>query len=449
MDANSRELDQKREELLTGDAEQSGRFEAAAEATTGADGEAVGAAPTIRPPASSQSQVSLKGFPECKTTFGIDWLEYGGVLGWPDEEPFERIMEQLENAKLQCQALDQDEIRILLNECEAVYVQRMGLKRGQGGGTYFDYRFTYQGIPICLAKRRSMVGESANVFVQLRGNECLLHGAVEAHRKVADLLARLGAGEIHDEKISRIDLRLDVVGLPITTFKELIDRRCFVTRSRYVQDWENKATLIWTGVTVGKHPRELRIYDKKYQQMRKYDAEIYQALVDRCWCGVDPEHAIRIEYQLGRNYLKRFEIHSLADVQANLGSLLNQLSTEFFRLTASPIVSSEKHQSRAEVHPLWAGVQSALLEHAQVPAQKLVPIRYECVEPRKLIAQAVGCLVSALLQRSQAFTTFSDFLQLLVEMVKEHFHDEALQLRFLKRYWQRFKDKAYDFSSAA
>lgn len=449
MDASFEGNEENRSASRTGDAEQSGRLEAAAQAGTGADGEAVGAAPTNRPPISSQSQVSLKGFPEYKTTFGIDWLEYGGVLGWKDEEPFERIMDQLENAKLQCQALDQDEVRIRLNDSEAVYVQRMGLKRGQGGGTYFDYRFTYQGIPICLAKRRSVVGESANVFVQLRGNECLLHGAVEAHRKVADLLARLGAGEVQDEKISRIDLRLDVVGLPITMFKDLIERRCFVTRSRRVHEWHNKATGIWTGFTVGKHPRELRVYDKKYQQLRKYDAEVYQALKDRCWGGIDPDYAVRIEAQLGRNYLKRFEIDSLADVQAHLASLLNQLTTEFFRFAAEPIVSADKHQSRAEVHPLWAGVQAALLEHAQVPAQKLVPIQYESVDPRKLIAQGIGCLLSALLQQNKVFTTITELGQLIVNMINEHFHDEALQLRLIKRYWQRFKDKAYDFNSAA
>lgn len=447
MDALWRKIDKIREELLSGDAAQSGRLEAAAQtATEAATGETVGACPTNRPPISSQ--ISLPGFPEYKSTFGIDWLEYGGVLVWPDE-PFEIIMAQLEAAKVQCQALEQDEIRILLNGNEAVYVQRMGMKRGQGGAPYFDYRFIYQGIPICLAQRRSLIGENPNVFVQMRGNECLLHGAREAHKKIGDLLARLGAGELHDEKISRIDLRLDVAGLPVGAFKDLIDDRCFVTRSRLARPWDNRATDVWSGFTIGKHPRELRGYDKLLQQSRKYNAEVIQALIDRCYGGSLPDCATRLEWQLGREFLKRYEIHSLADVQAHLGSLLSQLSTDFFRFTCEPVVSASKHQSRAQVHPLWTAVQTVLLDHAQMPAQKLVPIRYENVNPRKLVAQGIGCLTSALLQQNKVFTTFAEFVQLIVNTVNEHFYDEALKLRFLKRYWQRYKDKAYDFSSAA
>lgn len=445
MDAFWKGIEEKARALRSGDAAQSGRLEAAAQAATEATGEALGACPSNTPPISSQ--ISLQGFPEYKTTLGIDWLEYGGVLPWPDE-PFEKVMAQLEAAKVQCQSLEQDEMRVLLNGCEAVYLQRIGMKRGKGGG-FFDYRFIYKGIPICLAQRRSIPGEVANVFVQMRGNECLLHGGAQGHAVVNDLLTRLGAGPIQDEKISRVDLRLDVAGLPVTVIKNLIATRCFVTRSRYVQEWENKATNVWTGVTVGKHPRELRIYDKKRQQLRKYDAEIFQTLVDRCWGGLDPEFATRIEYQLGRNYLKFYQINSLADLQSQLGSLLAQLTTEFFRFTSVPIISSEKHQSRAEIHPLWSAIQAAVREHAQVPAQKLVPIRYEQVNPRKLIAQGVGCLVAAMLQRNQVFANFGQFLEMVIAMVREHFHDEHLKLRFLTRYWQRFKDKAYDFSSAA
>lgn len=199
MDANNRELNEKLVELLTGDAEHSGRFEAAAQAATGADGEAVGAAPTNRPP--NSSQISLKGFPEYKTTFGIDWLEWGCVVVWPPAE-FEKVMGQLETAKLQCQASERDDVRILLNDSEAVYVQRTGSKRGKSGGVYFDYRILYKGITVWLARRIGVPGEPANVLVLLSGKDCLLQGALEAYATANGLLGRLGAGPVHDEKIS-------------------------------------------------------------------------------------------------------------------------------------------------------------------------------------------------------------------------------------------------------
>ena len=446
MDAFWKKLDKKREELLAGDAAQSGRLEAAAQAATEATGAAVGACPSNTPP--SSSQIPLPGFPEYKSTFGIDWLEYGGVTVWPSAA-FEKVMGQLEAAKLRCQESEQDEVRILLNDTEPVYVQRIGMKRGKSGGVYFHYQLLYKGITICLARHSSGSGENANVFVALRGTDCLIHGALEAYATVNGLLSRLGAGPVQEEKISRVDLRLDVTGLPVGAFKDLIDSRHFISRVRMIRAWENKANGAYTGVTIGNRPRLLRIYDKIEEQRPKYDAEVHRALVDRCWGGSEPEYATRVEYQLGRTYLKRYGVHSVADLLSMLGSLLKQLTTEYFRFTCESVVSADKHQSRAEVHPLWVAIESAFLEHAQVPAQKLVPIRYELVQPRKLLAMAMGCLVGVMLQRKLVFATVADFVELVAQLIREHFRDDHLRQRFLKRYWQQFKDKPYDFPNAA
>lgn len=448
MDAFWQKIDRMVREALSGDAAQSGRPEAAAQAAAdGATGESLGACPSNTPP--SSSQIPLPGFPEYKSTFGIDWLETGGILPWPMVDPFENLMGKLEAAKLHCQTLDQQEVRVYLTDQDSVHVQRLGMKRGKSGGVYFDYRFIYKGITICLARRRSIPGESANLLVALRGTDCLLLGALEAHAAVQGLFARLGAGPIQDEKISRVDLRLDVAGLDVRQFKPLIDERCFVTRVREIQAWDNKATDVWTGASIGKSPRMLRIYDKKADQRRKYQAEIHRALIDRCWGGVEPEFATRLEFELGRTYLKRYGIHSVADLLALRGSLLSQLTNEFFRFTANRVDSGSKHQSRAQVHPLWQAVQSAFLQHAQTPALKLVPIQYKEVNPRKLVAQAIGCLVTAALQRKLAFTKFEEFVLGICSLVCEKFPDEYARERFLIEYWRRFKEKPGDFGIAA
>ena len=447
MDAFWKVIDGKIRKAMAADAAHSGRPEAAAQAAAdGATGVGLGACPSNTPP--SSSQITLPGFPEYKSTFGIDWLEWGGVADWPPAE-FEKVMGQLETAKLRCQESEQDAVRILLNDSEPVYVQRLGMKRGKSGGVYFHYQFLYKGITICLARRSGGLGDSANVFVALRGTDCLFHGALEAYATANGLLSRLGAGPVQEEKISRVDLRLDITGLPVGVFKPLIDNRHFISRVRVIRAWENKANGAFTGVTIGNRPRLLRIYDKLEEQRPKYNAEVQQALVDRCFSGVIPEHATRAEYQLGRTYLKRYGIHSVADLLAMLGSLLKQLTTEYFRFTSEPVVSADKHQSRAEVHPLWVAMESAFLEHAQVPAQKLVPIRYEHVHPRKLIAQGIGCLAGAMLQRKLVFATFEDMMHLLVVIIREHFREVRLREQFLKRYWERFKDKPGDYPHAA
>lgn len=447
MDAMSGNADGEDREPSDMDAEQSGRPEAAAQADMAdASAKDLGASPSNTPPTSSQ--ITLKGFPEYKTTFGIDWLEYGDVYEWP-AAVFENVMAQLEAAKLHCQTTEQEEVRIRLNDTENVYVQRIGVKRGKVGGVHFEYRLVYHGISIALARRPGVAGGPANVFVALRGKDCLLHGALEAHASVNALLSRLGARSLSEEKMSRVDLRLDVTGLDSAVFKPLIDDRCFISRVQYIQAWENKVSSVWSGVTIGNHPRLLRIYDKILQQKRKYDAEVYRALIDRCWGGEEPASATRLEWELGRSYLKRYGIHSVADLRSMLGSLLSQLSTEWFRFTTERVVPGDKHQSRAETHPLWSAVQMALLEHAQVPAQKLVPIRYDLVQPKKLIAQAIGCFMSAALQRRIALLTYADFLRLVGEMVREHFRNDDLKIRFLERYWQRFKDKPGDYFNAA
>jgi hypothetical protein len=439
--------------MLLAGAEQGGRFEAAARANASnvlASEPAAndsGASPSNTP--LSSSQVSLPGYPDYKATFGIDWLEWGGRARW-SEAPFARLMDQLERAKLHCQETDQPEVRIRLNESEAVHLQRLGAKRGGARGEHYEYRFIYKGIPICLARRSGDVkGGPANFFVCLRGEECLMFGALESYAKVNSLLQRLGAASIDQEKISRVDLRLDVTGLNVQTFRRQIDDRCFITRFADVHGCENKVVDGWTGFTGGKSPLHLDVYDKKEERRRSFSADIQQALIDRCWGGTDPDHATRVEFQMRRNWLKKFGINSIADLLANLGSLVHRLTSNVFRLTVERVDSGSKHQSRATIDPLWLALAAAFEAGANSPIKELVPIRYERINPSRLISQGMGCLVSAALQRRLALGTFHDLRAAIIEFLRERYPDDWSRTQMLKKYWHRLKDKMNDLPHSA
>jgi len=447
--ATWKSIDLKIARAVAAAAEQSGRPEAAAQATD-AEGtpQGLGAGPGNTPPTSSQISISLQGNADYKATFGLDWLEYGMIVRWSDDA-FLEVMNQLDNAKSHAQETEQDSVHIHLKNVEHVNVQRLGVKRGGSRGTYYDYKLLYQDIEFFVARFRGDSEGPANVFVTIRGRQCLLHGALEAYEKISDLLFRLGAESIRNERVSRVDLRLDIAGLRTRFFESFIADRCFISRVRDVQAWHNLATDSWTGFSAGKSPLRLNVYDKMEDQRRKYDAEIFQALIDRCWGGTEPEHATRLEYQISRAWLMKFGIKSVADLLANLGSIVHKLTHEFIRLTVEPVISEEKHQSRAETHPLWEAIQAAFLEGAKAPVGKLARIRHECVNPKKLAAQAAGCLLSAALQRKLAFVTFEDFLEAARAMIRDLFPNKAAENKFLKRYWQKWKDKPDDHERAA
>ena len=122
---------------------------------------------------------------------------------------------------------------------------------------------------------------------------------------------------------------------------------------------------------------------------------------------------------MSRPWLLENGVSSPADFERLRGSLVGKLTEDWFRLTARPIDRENNHQSRAETLPIWKAIQLAFQDLYGKPNGPLVPIQRDKISPLRLVKQACGCLVNAILQKGGKVLTHDDFLWRCVLALQE------------------------------
>ncbi|MBL9082521.1 MAG: hypothetical protein JNK76_11980 [Planctomycetales bacterium] len=425
-------LDQRRiQERATTAAEQSGRLEAAAEAV-------VVKLPSVPAGASlcnthpHSSQVSLNGFPGLRAAVGLDWWEVRAAVEFK-ESVFAELMAKLEESKRSCQDLQQDEKWLKLEWVPPFRIYRMGLG---GTGEHFEYKIDCGGIDIGLGKRQGELDGQPNLLVRMSGRECLLKGTREAYEQVKQFVGRLGATFLW-EKLSRVDVCMDVANLAVRSFKPLIDSRCFITRAKSLIPYENAVTGEWTGFAAGKRPLRLIVYDKLREQAKKADDLYLQALIQRRYEGSLPDHGTRLEFQMSRQWLLDHGVSSPDDFLERQSAIIEKLTREWFRVTAEPVVCDAKHQSRAAIHPLWISIGEAFSEALGMSTEPMAPVDRKTVNPLRLIKQGFGCLRNAALQCGFVCLQPEHWLEVTGLLFDKAFATKAQKDQFLKDYFFR------------
>lgn len=365
---------------------------------------AEGGSPSNTHPQSSQ--VKLSGYPEYQAAGGFDWLEWGAFIQW-ELQPFLTLMDQLAEAK---SAAQQGGEKWLETAAGPVRVHSTGFKRGGERGRHFDFKLEYFGVQVGLANREVPDAGDANFCTCQRGRACLLVGAREAHGLVEAFVTRM-SGVVVREKLTRVDLCLDVANLDVGELQRLVDRDQFVTRAKRGKGFSDIMQRRGTGFTFGTHPVRLVVYDKLAEQQGTHDALYLQALVERRWGGTLPEKATRIEFQLGRSWLTKHGIDSPADIFERAGTVLDKLAGEWFRITDEPVDRENKHQGRAATHPLWQAIHGAFLAVFGQPIGTLAPLERRRVDPESLVKQGVGCFARAILQSGLPMESVEQFLE--------------------------------------
>jgi len=106
--------------------------------------------------------------------------------------------------------------------------------------------------------------------------------------------------------------------------------------------------------------------------------------------------AARVEYKLPREALTGRGIDSVDDYFAKRADRVRYLAREWFWMTAGTADRENKHQSPAEVLPLWAEVQAGLQAWAGTPAGlSLAPLDRAGVDVSQLFKQAYGIIRTA------------------------------------------------------
>jgi hypothetical protein len=385
---------------------------------------------------------SLKGYPDYLVAGGIDWWEWSAYVNWANKSLADTAFAAFELAKNSCQAERKSDVQIYLRDFGPIRVSRFGLNRGGKRGQHFEYRLYVDGMTIGISPRSILPDQinrkqtSPNFCMIQTGRDCLLVGAKDGYEKGSALIDAL-FGEVSDRKLSRVDLCLDVCNLSVTEMVSLVRSQQFVSRASHVKVHDNLVSGMITGITAGKAPLLLNVYDKAMERLGKVDQLYLQALIDRRWHGSTPYPAARIEYQLRRPWLMENGVSSPEDFFRLSGSLCEKLTHDWFRLTTEPVDRKNKHQSRATTHPLWIGVQDAFADLFGQPQGELVPIDRDKVTPIQLARQGRGCLVNCLLQKGIEFKTYIDFVRKVADLLLSIFPSQSERDVFLKEVERR------------
>jgi len=327
------------------------------------------------------------------TTGGEDWLEMSVCVDWGAN--YVSLHKGLRFAK----EAAQDE-RMAREGGDLVAFGEWAMIVAPGGascGVYFAFRLAGHGVVVLLQDRQKPKAEVGNVIVRFDGTACLQWGGFGCLERARALLVAMG-GLIIKEKLSRVDMALDVSGVGMEAFDAAYrEERHIMQAKKRRRIEENGAITLY----FGKAPLMLRIYDKAAEIRESCDeTKRFLMLLHRWQTGI-PKQAIRVEFELRREALKERGIDTPDDYFLKRADLAAYLCSEWVRFTASAV--DRDNTVRAAVLPHWQAVADGFKrwtgERKGLP---LMPLEPGQVDVRQLEKQGVGALLTALVLSGNA-----------------------------------------------
>lgn len=318
-------------------------------------------------------------------------LNIYGEIGSSSAE-HESFINLLEAEKTACKESG-EALRVFQYRGHSYGIRFHGVRAGGQSGISMPYVLEAAGLVVLFTKQRYPSGNSFNCRV-LVGSEILMErGGVEGvYPAIMATLEALGV-RVLDEVISRIDACVDLPD-SVSVFVDAFLSGAVVTR--FKDDHLHRSGGRWSGISFGKGAIVLRIYDKLREVEVKRAESKLAILQETRFAALDGGHITRVEWQLRREQLKKWDIQTVSDWVLKAGGVLEYLMFDHTRfLDETP---DRTHTSRYKPSALWARCISAFRHafaegHAR-PALK--PREYFGGAIQALVKQAVGCISTAL-----------------------------------------------------
>jgi hypothetical protein len=358
-------------------------------------------------------------FGPLEATFAIDWLEIAGCILWDDatsREQFWRL----------------DQIQLAARETRKPQVVNIGMMegllhgQGMGGGqqSHLEYRFEWRDILFAISSRREPTRQLSNFYLKITGEPCLIVGAYEARKIIQEVITSLG-GVIVDEWPRRIDVCLDLPGVSVTEeLQPAFEQAQFLTVAKQWNSFDGREGK--TGFKVGSRARlQCNVYDKLRDSMNNHNCVYHRAMIDRRWNGLIPKHATRVEYQMKRAWLSNYGgIRTVDEALSRMGDIVAKLVSHdhlpFFCLTTTKPDRANKHQSRAEVLPLWDRIVSTMIARAGDRMEELRPIKRNEITAKKAYQMVRGFLTTVASQWGYPVESLEDGIEVLKELYRRN-----------------------------
>jgi hypothetical protein len=183
-----------------------------------------------------------------------------------------------------------------------------------------------------------------NFYVTFRSQALWRESAFLLHDKFLKWAASVGFHPYRDESLSRVDFSFDY-HLPIVDF----DEDSFVSRSSKDSQYREDGKL--QTFSFGKGDVVLRVYDKVAEIRQQSDKVWFYLLWEQ------DENVWRIEWQIRKPVLKRFDIITFENLKEQQGDLLRYLAAEHDTLRQP---NGDSNSSRWPLHPLWKDLQGQI-----------------------------------------------------------------------------------------
>lgn len=301
----------------------------------------------------------------------------------------------------------------------------------KSGTVYFPYRVETRGFVFFI--REGRCDDVPTVRVEI-GSLLLMScgGLAHAWAECRNVLESMG-GYVLWNKLSRLDMCVDLPGVDVDTLVRLVSDRQAVCRAREKNYHELGERF--TGVTVGHGDILVRMYDKLHEvQTAKPDPRKLELLEAFRWGGPQ-ECAARVEFQLRREALKSLGVSCIRDYLQKRGELLRYLTSDWFRLVDEVPDRENNNTGRAGLHPLWVHVCEkfqAWAGTASTAARRAG--RRLSRDPVRLVKQAIGCLMSAVSDLVEGRDMLSSEFVIKASECVEFILNDTPEGEFLNRY---------------
>ena len=223
----------------------------------------------------------------------------------------------------------------------------------------YPYLLEWGGYDIRICADWEKQPELGDVRVRYGAIPLLEHGVDPAHQRLVDWLAKIGFTTTQ-EKLTRVDVNVLLLE-PVTDFKSIIDAGCYVTQAKNRGEWGSMKDI--TTYQIGNRKSTFfRMYDKRSEMLNDVGSPKWKLTIDRLigwdvWASGCP--ITRFEFSLGRTFMKKYGIYSLADFRAMEQDIVDVHTWQWIRFLASPKVRG--HENTAPLHPHWEKVRAEFL----------------------------------------------------------------------------------------
>lgn len=289
---------------------------------------------------------------ERRAVCAVDWLEYRGCGSWTGDESPEWV-ERLETAKRLALLSHKEEPLEIAGHC--VMVNGRGM--GSGRQSHMEYSLAWGPVVFAVAERDSDDMKQSNLYVKIPGEACVTHGEKRCREVVNEVLTEIGFA-VRQQATARIDVCLDVTGVAL---QDAILPAC--------ERGQMKGSLLRGGDTLALHgqPRSglslgsrqsvrINLYDKLREALSRGGQYLESMRVQR-WGGLLPKKAFRLEYQISRDWLRRWQMSDVNQVLSRLPDIVSKVTDyvafPMWVVTDSVPDRKNKNQSRSEIHEDW------------------------------------------------------------------------------------------------